>query len=319
MKKFTLIELLVVIAIIGILISMLMPSLRNAREAAKFAVCISNKKQNHTLIMLATADNNNFLPKWFTSGDPNLFTRATDSSLTWFERKRAAPKLGRDDWMGASQNMQIGRWRMYNQKRLGIINPAAGLYSGHTNWIYTKAEVRAITEIHPLSSIMICPSMEIGEAIDSPEFVYDPNKPRSNGVFNYSFPQSLRGHHISKFSTTAEWYGEDMPTPLVMEEHPAYNQSKYKDTAWGNDDTISTHHGFGKKGSYTGLDGSNTIVRTGRPYTAKLSLFVDFKGVSTSMQNTSGTGAGGSESGLWDPRDLTSPLFKRSGRFIMRW
>jgi prepilin-type N-terminal cleavage/methylation domain-containing protein len=44
-KKFTLIELLVVIAIIGILTSILMPSLSNAREATKSVVCKNNLKQ----------------------------------------------------------------------------------------------------------------------------------------------------------------------------------------------------------------------------------------------------------------------------------
>ncbi|MCM8530027.1 MAG: DUF1559 domain-containing protein [Lentisphaeraceae bacterium] len=45
MKKFTLIELLVVIAIIGILMTLLLPSLTQARRSSMFAVCKSNEKQ----------------------------------------------------------------------------------------------------------------------------------------------------------------------------------------------------------------------------------------------------------------------------------
>jgi len=45
MKKFTLIELLVVVAILGILVSILLPSLSMARIKSKIAVCKSNMKQ----------------------------------------------------------------------------------------------------------------------------------------------------------------------------------------------------------------------------------------------------------------------------------
>jgi prepilin-type N-terminal cleavage/methylation domain-containing protein/prepilin-type processing-associated H-X9-DG protein len=44
-SKFTLIEMLVVIAIIGVLITMLMPALANAREKSKGAVCKSQMRQ----------------------------------------------------------------------------------------------------------------------------------------------------------------------------------------------------------------------------------------------------------------------------------
>ena len=79
-KKFTLIELLVVVAIIGILSSMLLPSLSEARNKGKIAVCISNLKQigiaNHSY----SSDENGGFPIgiWDDDGD-GIFNQDNDS------------------------------------------------------------------------------------------------------------------------------------------------------------------------------------------------------------------------------------------------
>lgn len=54
---FTLIELLVVIAIIAILLAILLPALQQAKEMAKLAICLSNKKQVGISLDLYAADN----------------------------------------------------------------------------------------------------------------------------------------------------------------------------------------------------------------------------------------------------------------------
>jgi len=56
-KAFTLVELLVVISIIALLLSILMPSLRKAREAAKRTICQSNLKQYQFATMMYFVDN----------------------------------------------------------------------------------------------------------------------------------------------------------------------------------------------------------------------------------------------------------------------
>ena len=59
---FTLIELLVVVAIIALLVSILLPSLRQAREAARRAVCLANQHHIGAAVSMYAQDNRGMTP-----------------------------------------------------------------------------------------------------------------------------------------------------------------------------------------------------------------------------------------------------------------
>jgi len=75
---FTLIELLVVVSIIALLIAILLPSLQQAREAARRAVCLSNQRQISVGVMLYASDNDAAYPY-----NPNAAPFAITSRSGW--------------------------------------------------------------------------------------------------------------------------------------------------------------------------------------------------------------------------------------------
>lgn len=95
MKKFTLIELLVVIAIIGILMTLLMPSLSEARSKSTFAVCKSNLHQWYLASMMHASDNSSKMAyTYLRSNDDSTFRVSLDPRLL-----NGDPKSLEDDFV----------------------------------------------------------------------------------------------------------------------------------------------------------------------------------------------------------------------------
>lgn len=147
---FTLIELLVVIAIIGILASLLLPALANAKEYARRIKCLSNLHQMGIAAQVYVDNNKNYYPIAYHGVEENGTAILYAWDLTTIDSSRVVPGLL---WEGFS-NPQIQQCPSFNGAANWLDDPYTGYnyntsYIGHGDGEDVVLPAKASEILHP--------------------------------------------------------------------------------------------------------------------------------------------------------------------------
>ena len=236
---FTLIELLAVIAIILLLVSLLVPALQRAREAAMDARCRGHLHQLGVMYMTFAADHNGVLPTGGSEG--NTF--------------------GPEAWQKCFMGKEVLVGTPY--ELTGVPNTQWPNGINGTLLSYMGGDPRTAQRLY--------------RCIALAEGVFRSGK-GSNGIFDFSMVMHFSGATLGTVpsKSTLKYNPGDpstwmqKPTPLVVEEDPMWylNNSIHMEPGHGNDDRIATWHYAGGDdhsadghGNYLCTDGSVSDCR----------------------------------------------------------
>lgn len=195
---FTLVELLVVIGIIGLLISILIPTLAKAREAARSVQCLSNIRQITNATIMFANDRGGWMPT------------CADKSIRRFDPPRNFPAMADSDpqitspadWIVWNRKLDPFSGRVVSVPVMNITYSSLTKYLGATV-VYTTDQVEANRTNEKLEAIFRCPSDNVASRSSEAD--------TSHGSYRYSY--AMNSMYSNPIRTVANTYdpGQNHP------------------------------------------------------------------------------------------------------------
>ncbi|MCM8533827.1 MAG: type II secretion system GspH family protein [Lentisphaeraceae bacterium] len=144
LKKFTLIEMLVIVAIIGILMTLLMPGLSQARLKAQQAVCLSNQHQISTAAITYIIENNQYAPSNTSENDSWVYKLSGKYISQENKNHNAVFKcpVGADKSSTIAMNSRLTGGKFGNKKMSKVMSATASetvmLMDSYKWWVQTQ-------------------------------------------------------------------------------------------------------------------------------------------------------------------------------------
>lgn len=209
--SFTLIELLVVVAIIGILVSLLLPSLSKAREIGKRAVCLSNQKQISIATQMYIFQDDHFMPYYLSDG---VMAKRWYNYLGFEDKERVCPSVTVN---GIGYNHPtLGPWMNYGPNINDIKDPVK------TVSFADAGQVLNVGEVDPNKWVATNPTS--GSAL----FRVPNNMPFYSDT---NHAQRVIGRHAGTLSSVfVDGHGETMKASGLGMQYPKFHASAYWDS-----------------------------------------------------------------------------------------